>query len=91
MVAPSFNSHGTSPLDLFYRRTKPVIGIELEGQRDGFVSSYTTLDRIRGVVTVTADYDMRFDDISITFEGMVVTCAPSSVALAHGSIKDLLG
>lgn len=71
MVAPSTTSQGTSPLDLFYRKSKPVIGIELEGQKDGFVSSYTTSDKIQGVVTVTSEYDMRFDNISITFEGTI--------------------
>lgn len=73
MVGSSVASHGTSPLDLFYRKSKPVIGIELEGQKEGFVSSFSTLDKIQGVVTVTSEYDMSFDDISITFEGMTVT------------------
>lgn len=72
MVAPSNASFGTPSLDLFYRKSRPVLGIELEGQKEGFVSAYSTLDKIRGVVTVTSEFDMSFDDISITFEGTMI-------------------
>lgn len=73
MVAQSsLSSAGTSPLDMFYRKSKPVIDIELQGQKEGFVSAYSTLDKIQGVATVTSEYDMKFDDIRITFEGMIL-------------------
>jgi hypothetical protein len=79
MPASSLSSRGTSPLDLFYRRSRPVIGIELDGQQDGFVSSYTTLDKVQGEVTLTSEYDMSFDELAITFEGMKKTVLSHSV------------
>lgn len=52
-------------------KSKLAVDITLnDHQHDAFVSSYTTLDRIEGEVSITAPSDTRFDDILITFEGM---------------------
>jgi len=55
-------------------RSKPVISITLnDDQQHAFVPSYTSLDEIRGVVSVTASCDIRFDEVYITFEGVIRT------------------
>lgn len=55
-------------------KVKPVIAISLsDDQRDDFVPTYTSLDQIRGHVTITAKYDTGFDDIYVTFEGTTKT------------------
>lgn len=69
--APSIITRGSDALDSFTRRSRPRVAINLDGQKDGFVNSYTTLDAIKGTVTVTVDHDTRFDDIEIAFEGTV--------------------
>lgn len=40
-----------------------------DNQQGAYVSSYTTLDKIEGEVSITAPCDTSFDDISITFDG----------------------
>lgn len=62
-------ARSASMLESLTKRSRPRVGIELIGQTDGFVSSYTTWDTIRGEVSVTVDHDTPFDDIDITFEG----------------------
>ncbi|KAF2454708.1 hypothetical protein BDY21DRAFT_290868 [Lineolata rhizophorae] len=52
--------------------SKPSIAIELDNT-DGYISSYSTLDRIEGKVHVTAPNDTRFDDIEISFIGQSKT------------------
>lgn len=53
---------------------KPAITIALhDDQRDVFVPSYTTLDKVQGDVTIMAPYDTAFDQIYITLEGSVKT------------------
>lgn len=55
-------------------KVKPVIAISLtDDQKDEFVPSYTSLDQIRGHVTITAKYDTSFDEIYVTFEGTAKT------------------
>lgn len=55
-------------------RNKPAITIDLhDDQQEVFVPSYTTLDKIKGQVTITAPYDTSFDQIYITLEGSVKT------------------
>ena len=53
---------------------KPVITIALhDDQRNVFVPSYTTLDKVQGDVTIVASYDTAFDQIYITLEGSAKT------------------
>ena len=55
-------------------KSKPVISIKLhDDQQYAFVPSYTSLDEIRGVVSITAPCDTRFDEVYITFEGATRT------------------
>lgn len=71
--APSIVTRGSDAFDSFTRRSRPKVAINLDGQKDGFVNSYTTLDTIKGTVSVTVDHETRFDEIEITFEGTVAT------------------
>lgn len=55
-------------------RNKAAISIVLDdSQKDAFVPSYTTLDKIQGNVLITAPYDTNFDEIYITLEGITKT------------------
>lgn len=57
-------------LDQLGRRARPKITINLTGQRQGVANSYTTLDRIPGEVTIKVEYEITFDKLEITFEGI---------------------
>lgn len=51
-------------------KAKPIIAISLsDDQKEEFVPSYTSLDQVRGQVTITAKHDTSFDEIYVTFEG----------------------
>ncbi|KAJ5082991.1 hypothetical protein N7532_012034 [Penicillium argentinense] len=82
MVTTSVISRGSETLDAFTRRSQPKIDIHLDGQKPGLVSSYTTGDQIDGTVTITVDHDIRFDEIEIVLQGMIIAprqlglCAP---------------
>lgn len=53
---------------------KPTIQVTLtDDQKDEFVPNYTSLDEIKGEVSITASSDISFDDIYISFEGNVRT------------------
>lgn len=53
---------------------KPVVEITLtDDQKDAFVPQYTSLDEIKGEVSITASCDTSFDDIYISFEGSTRT------------------
>lgn len=53
---------------------KPLIEVALnDGQQKDFVSSYTSRDHIRGVVSITATKDTPFDELYVTFEGTTKT------------------
>ena len=53
---------------------KPVIEVTLtDDQKDTFVPQYTSLDEIKGKVSITTSCDTSFDDIYITFEGSTRT------------------
>lgn len=54
--------------ELWFTR-RPRICIDLRGQKEGPVSSYTTSDKIEGTATIIADHDTKYDHIKITFEG----------------------
>ncbi|OJJ49100.1 hypothetical protein ASPZODRAFT_1396799 [Penicilliopsis zonata CBS 506.65] len=63
-----------------WKRSRPSITIELldrsvEGSvaKPSSYTSYTTLDRIEGKVSITAETDTPFDEIKITFEGSATT------------------
>ncbi|PGG99548.1 hypothetical protein AJ79_08485 [Helicocarpus griseus UAMH5409] len=68
-MAASIRSRNSNVFDSLTRRSKPSVVITLKNQQPGPISSYTTLDTIAGEVSVTADYDTRFESLSITFEG----------------------
>ncbi len=55
------------------QKSQPVIDISLNNRAEGtygaYISSFTTLDRIEGEVSITTWTDQRFDDIQITLEG----------------------
>ena len=57
-------------LDQLGRRARPKVTIYLVGQRQGVANSYTTLDRIQGEVTIEVEYEITFDKLEITFEGI---------------------
>lgn len=53
---------------------KPVVKVTLaDDQKDRFAPQYTSLDEIKGEVTITASCDTSFDDIYISFEGYART------------------
>lgn len=88
-----------SGLASFGLKTKPVIDIVLDdGQQDCFVPSYTTLDKIGGVVSLTAPTNFSFDDIVITFQGssrtyvekMTTSAAVNGRSLAHHNFLRLV-
>ncbi|MCJ1457065.1 hypothetical protein MMC28_007431 [Mycoblastus sanguinarius] len=55
-------------------RAKLVIEIILsDNQQGAFTPSYTSLDEIKGEISITASCDTDFDDIYITFEGATRT------------------
>lgn len=53
-------------------QAKPVIDISLKrehGAHGSYISSFSTMDKLEGEVSVTAPHDTRFDDIEIAFVG----------------------
>ena len=55
-------------------RSKPMIDITLlDDQKDVSIPVYTSLDEIKGEVSITATTETKFDDIYITFEGSTRT------------------
>ena len=54
--------------------SKPVIEVKLtDDQKDRFAPQYTSLDEIKGEISITASCDTSFDDIYISFEGSART------------------
>ncbi|GMG01217.1 unnamed protein product [Aspergillus oryzae] len=64
----SFVTRSSSTLESL-TQSRPKVNIELAGQTEGLVNSYTTKDRIEGTAVITVDHDTRFDEVEITFEG----------------------
>ena len=61
----SLTSLGNTP-----SKQKPNVDIILyDEQKDCFVPSFTTLERIQGKAAITSPVDVSFDDIHITFQG----------------------
>ncbi|KAL8713371.1 MAG: hypothetical protein Q9220_002570 [cf. Caloplaca sp. 1 TL-2023] len=60
---------------MVYRgKEKATVAISLtDSQKDNFIPSYTSLDQIRGNVTLTAPADTPIDQVYITFEGISKT------------------
>ncbi|KAL8688409.1 MAG: hypothetical protein Q9224_004892 [Gallowayella concinna] len=60
---------------MVYRgKEKPSLEITLtDGQQNAFVPQYTTLDEIKGFVTITPHVETKIDQILVTFEGFVKT------------------
>lgn len=62
---------------------KPQISIVIDGDYptvyNGRLGSFSTLDTIRGEVSIIGESDIRFDDIQITFEGMYTTSSSRSL------------
>ncbi|KAL9101282.1 MAG: hypothetical protein Q9163_003454 [Psora crenata] len=55
-------------------KPKPRIEVKLHGnQQDVFTPCFTSLDEIKGEVSVTSQTDVQFQDIYITFEGSTRT------------------
>lgn len=56
---------------------QPTIDITLNEEREHqrkFVTSYSSMDTVDGMVTITTQHDTRFEDIDITFTGMSAPC-----------------
>lgn len=52
--------------------SRPQIEIVLDatpGRNDAFITSFSTLDEIKGVVKITARHDTRFEDLEIAMLG----------------------
>lgn len=52
--------------------SKPHVDIVLDaaqGSSDAYITSFSTLDEIRGVVRITARHDTRFDELEIAMLG----------------------
>ncbi|KAI4240638.1 MAG: hypothetical protein L6R40_005005 [Gallowayella cf. fulva] len=59
---------------LYKGKEKPTVQITLtDGQQDAFIPSYTTLEEIKGYITVIPQVDTKIDQVYITFEGFVKT------------------
>jgi hypothetical protein len=72
--ASSTTAHNTYNLNVrnmtFF--SKPEIDISLarsENSQNSYVTSFSTLDKIEGVATISAKKDTRFDDLQISFIG----------------------
>lgn len=54
------------------RRPSPAVSIQLDKHTCGLEHTYTTFDRIQGSVTVIVQSETPVENISITFEGMMI-------------------
>ena len=60
--------------NLGLKTSKPRIEIKLnDDQKDAFTPAYTSLDKIKGQITIECQNTLTFDDIFITFEGSTRT------------------
>lgn len=68
------NDRRRSSLAGLTSKTKPVVDITLDGEpAAGAVPSFTTLDKIEGIVSITAPADLSFDTLHISFQGSTRT------------------
>ncbi|CAG8197933.1 unnamed protein product [Penicillium olsonii] len=68
-AATSILSSGSEKLDAWTRRAQPKVEIDLAGQKQGHVNSYTTGESVEGIVNITAEHDTRFEVVEIVLEG----------------------
>ncbi|CAG8027537.1 unnamed protein product [Penicillium olsonii] len=68
-AATSILSSGSEKLDAWTRRAQPKVEIDLAGQKQGHVNSYTTGESVEGIVNITAEHDTRFEEVEIVLEG----------------------
>ncbi|KAL1991113.1 hypothetical protein VTN49DRAFT_5617 [Thermomyces lanuginosus] len=71
MALSAIGSNAVESITRHMSRVK--VDIVLHDQPSGFVVSYTTGDRIKGEVIITAEQDTKFDAVDITFEGATNT------------------
>ena len=67
----------------FAMQGKPVVDISLKnesGPHGGYVSSFSTLDKLEGEVSVTAPHDTRFDNLEIAFIGTYLSAPCQALA-----------
>ena len=57
--------------DILDTRARPKLSIQLAGQDQAVSGCYTTGDRIKGEVIIVADRDIQFENVEITFQGIV--------------------
>ena len=69
-AATSILSSGSEKLDAWTRRAQPKVEIDLAGQKQGHVNSYTTGESVEGIVNITAEHDTRFEEVEIVLEGI---------------------
>ena len=64
--------------------SKPVIEVTLtDDQKDVFMPQYTSLDEIKGEVSITASSDTSFDNIYVSFEGSTRTWVEKHIATPY--------
>nr|KMM63753.1 hypothetical protein CPAG_00107 [Coccidioides posadasii RMSCC 3488] len=71
----SLESRSTGTFDSITRKGRPSVEIMLDGDvsQSRGINTYTTLDPIEGKVVISADTDVRFDQIHISFIGAAKT------------------
>jgi hypothetical protein len=64
---------------------KPMIDIQLDGPHNAAIPSFTTLEKIQGIATITCPEDTHFKDINVIFQGSsktyvekIATSAPTT-------------
>ncbi|OKL61536.1 hypothetical protein UA08_03311 [Talaromyces atroroseus] len=73
-------------MDFLSRRLSRLnVDININGQVQGSVPSYTTFDKIEGEVVIRAEKDVQFDHVVICFEGMTKTTLMRQSPMAHVS------
>jgi hypothetical protein len=69
MPGPSLIARGASTFEALTKRSRPKININLVNDAAGFVTSYTTFDKIQGEITVEVEQSTAFHSIEIAFDG----------------------
>jgi hypothetical protein len=72
---------------------RPHVDIVLNnahGPHGTYVTSYSTMDTIDGTVNITSNHDIRFDDIEISFVGMLF-CFPFLHCPIHLGAREIWG
>ena len=69
MPGSSLISRGASTFEALTNRSRPKININLVNDVAGFVTSYTTFDKIQGEVTVEVEQSTALHSIEIALDG----------------------